>query len=143
MTERWWDEEEESEPPTSKELVEDALNNAEAERIEREQEIAEAKHQLELARMEAEKKRLKEASSVPRNSAEESPTAQKMESGPPIVSARSGLLGLWWLTRGEALFVTSATVFAVVISVIWTLGLINEPTYVEVSATIVAEEDDY
>ena len=38
---------------------------------------------------------------------------------------------------------TSATVFAVVISVIWTLGLINEPTYVEVSATIVAEEDDY
>ena len=95
MTERWWDEEEESESPTSKELVEDALNNAEAERIEREQEIAEAKHQLELARMEAEKKRLKEASSVPRNSAEESPTAQKMESGPPIVSARSGLLGLW------------------------------------------------
>ena len=143
MTERWWDEEEESESPTSKELVEDALNNAEAERIEREQEIAEAKHQLELARMEAEKKRLKEASSVPWNSAEESPTAQKMESGPPIVSARSGLLGLWWLTRGEALFVTSATVFAVVISVIWTLGLINEPTYVEVSATIVAEEDDY
>ena len=46
MTERWWDEEEESESPTSKELVEDALNNAEAERIEREQEIAEAKHQL-------------------------------------------------------------------------------------------------
>ena len=73
MTERWWDEEEESESPTSKELVEDALNNAEAERIEREQEIAEAKHQLELARMEAEKKRLKEASSVPWNSAEESP----------------------------------------------------------------------
>ena len=58
MTERWWDEEEESESPTSKELVEDALNNAEAERIEREQEIAEAKHQLELARMEAEKKRV-------------------------------------------------------------------------------------
>ena len=44
--------------PNSKELVEEALNNAEAERIEREEEIAEAKHQLELARMEAEKKRL-------------------------------------------------------------------------------------
>ena len=40
MTERWWDEESEGEPPTSKELVEDALNNAEAERIEREREIA-------------------------------------------------------------------------------------------------------
>ena len=34
MTERWWDEEDESPPPNSKELVEEALNNAEAERIE-------------------------------------------------------------------------------------------------------------
>ena len=81
MTERWWDEEEESEPPTSKELVEDALNNAEAERIEREQEIAEAKHQLELARMEAEKKRLKEASSVPRTLRRRAPQPKKWSLG--------------------------------------------------------------
>ena len=43
----------------------------------------------------------------------------------------------------EALFVVSATVFALIISSIWTAGLINESTYAEVSATIVAEEDDF
>jgi len=62
---------------------------------------------------------------------------------PPVVSGGRGFLGLWWLTRGEALFVVSATVFALIISSIWTAGLINESTYAEVSATIVAEEDDF
>ncbi|MEC7532146.1 MAG: hypothetical protein VX557_01620 [Candidatus Thermoplasmatota archaeon] len=65
-----------------------------------------------------------------------SPTPQ-----PPVVSGGRGFLGLWWLTRGEALFVVSATVFALIISAIWTAGLINESTYAEVSATIVAEDD--
>ena len=37
----------------------------------------------------------------------------------------------------------SATVFALIISAIWTAGLLNESTYAEVSATIVAEEDEY
>ena len=143
MTERWWDEEDESPPPNSKELVEEALNNAEAERIEREEEIAEAKHQLELARMEAEKKRLEGSVSSSLHSAEQSSMGQKRGSEPPIVSARSGFLGLWWLTRGEAIFVICATVFAAVISGIWTVGLINEATYVEVSATIVSEEDSF
>ena len=143
MTERWWDEEDESPPPNSKELVEEALNNAEAERIEREEEIAEAKHQLELARMEAEKKRLEGSVSSSQHSAEQSSMGQKRGSEPPIVSARSGFLGLWWLTRGEAIFVICATVFAAVISGIWTIGLMNEATYVEVSATIVSEEDSF
>ena len=62
---------------------------------------------------------------------------------PPVVSGGRGFLGLWWLTRGEALFVVSATVFALIISAIWTAGLLNESTYAEVSATIVAEEDEY
>ena len=62
---------------------------------------------------------------------------------PPVVSGGRGFLGLWWLTRGEALFVVSATIFALIISAIWTAGLINESTYAEVSATIVAEEDDF
>jgi len=62
---------------------------------------------------------------------------------PPVVSGSQGFLGLWWLTRGEALFVISAIVFALIISTIWTIGLINESTYTEVSATIVAEEDDF
>ena len=143
MTERWWDEEDESPPPNSKELVEEALNNAEAERIEREEEIAEAKHQLELARMEAEKKRLEGSVSSSQHSAEQSSMGQKRGSEPPIVSARSGFLGLWWLTRGEAIFVISAIVFALIISTIWTIGLINESTYTQVSATIVAEENDF
>ena len=143
MTERWWDEESEGEPPTSKELVEDALNNAEAERIEREREIAEAKHELELARMEAEKNRLSVGGSSNRDSGGEASEDERTSPVPPIVSAGRGVLGLWWLTRGEAIFVTCATAFAVVVSVIWTLGLINESTYVEVSATIMAEEDDY
>ena len=55
---------------------------------------------------------------------------------PPIVSGSQGFLGLWWLTRKEAFFVIVAIVFALVISAIWTIGLINESTYVEVSATI-------
>lgn len=143
MTERWWDEESKEEPPNSKELVEDALNNAEAERIEREQEIAEAKHELELARMEAEKRRLSESGPSPRDSERGPSEDEKGSPEPPVVSASSGVLGLWWLTRGEAIFVTCATVFAVVISVIWTVGLINESTYVEVSATIVSEEDSF
>ena len=62
---------------------------------------------------------------------------------PPVVSGGRGFLGLWWLTRGEALFVVSATVFALIISAIWTAGLLNESTYAEVSATIVAEEDEF
>ena len=62
---------------------------------------------------------------------------------PPVVSGSQGFLGLWWLTRGEALFVISSIVFALIISTIWTIGLINESTYTEVSATIVAEEDDF
>ncbi|MGB0471896.1 MAG: hypothetical protein ACPGJA_03605 [Candidatus Thalassarchaeaceae archaeon] len=61
---------------------------------------------------------------------------------PPVVSVSKGFLGLWWLTRGEALFVISATVFALIISSVWTVGLINESNYTEVSATVVAEEDD-
>jgi len=62
---------------------------------------------------------------------------------PPVVSGSQGFLGLWWLTRGEALFVISAMIFALIISTIWTVGLINESTYTEVSATIVAEEDNF
>ena len=62
---------------------------------------------------------------------------------PPVVSGSQGFLGLWWLTRGEALFVISAIVFALIISTIWTIGLINESTYTQVSATIVAEENDF
>ena len=62
---------------------------------------------------------------------------------PPVVSVSKGFLGLWWLTRGEALFVISATVFALIISAVWTVGLINESNYTEVSAIVVAEEDDY
>ena len=62
---------------------------------------------------------------------------------PPVVSGSQGFLGLWWLTRGEALFVISAISFALIISTIWTVGLINESTYTEVSAAIVAEEDNF
>ena len=62
---------------------------------------------------------------------------------PPVVSGSQGFLGLWWLTRGEALFVISAIIFALIISTIWTVGLINESTYTEVSAAIVAEEDNF
>lgn len=60
---------------------------------------------------------------------------------PPIVSGSQGFLGLWWLTRKEAFFVIVAIVFALVISAIWTIGLINESTYVEVSATIEADSN--
>ena len=41
MTERWWDDEEEK---TTKETVEDLMNEAEIKRIQREEELKEAEH---------------------------------------------------------------------------------------------------
>lgn len=46
MTERWWDNEEDQ---TSKEEVEDLLNEAEAKRLLREEELAEAEHRKKMA----------------------------------------------------------------------------------------------
>ena len=62
---------------------------------------------------------------------------------PPVVSGSQGFLGLWWLTRGEAVFVVCVTFFALVISAQWTYGLLTEPTYTETLAVIEAEDDEF
>ena len=62
---------------------------------------------------------------------------------PPVVSGSQGFLGLWWLTRGEAVFVVCVTFFALVISAQWTYGLLTEPTFTETLAVIEAEDDEF
>ena len=62
---------------------------------------------------------------------------------PPVVSGSQGFLGLWWLTRGEAVFVVCVTLFALVISAQWTYGLLTEPTFTETLAVIEAEDDEF
>jgi len=62
---------------------------------------------------------------------------------PPVVSGSQGFLGLWWLTRGEAVFVVCVTFFALSISAQWTYGLLTEPTYTETLAVIEAEDDEF
>ena len=48
MTERWWDDEEEK---TTKETVEDLMNEAEIKRIQREEELKEAEHRAKMAKI--------------------------------------------------------------------------------------------
>ncbi len=48
MTERWWDDEEEK---TTKETVEDLMNEAEIKRIQREEELKEAEHHAKMAKI--------------------------------------------------------------------------------------------
>ena len=47
MTERWWDDEEK----TTKETVEDLMNEAEIKRIKREEELKEAEHRKKMAKI--------------------------------------------------------------------------------------------
>ena len=48
MTERWWDDEEEK---TTKQTVEDLMNEAEIKRIQREEELKEAEHRAKMAKI--------------------------------------------------------------------------------------------
>ena len=48
MTERWWDDEEEK---TTKQTVEDLMNEAEIKRIQREEELKEAEHRKKMAKL--------------------------------------------------------------------------------------------
>ena len=116
--ERWWVHDDEKEEESSKETVEDAMNKAEAEKIQREEEMAEARHELELARIEAEKKRL-----GTKDSGSEKPRVDSEGDGeevaqPPMVTGNSGVLGLWWRSEGEVVVVAITSVLAISVGII-------------------------
>ena len=137
--ERWWVHDNEKEEGSSKETVEDAMNKAEAEKIQREEEMAEARHELELARIEAEKKQLGAKDSGSEESRVDSEGDGEEVAQPPMVTGNSGVLGLWWLSEGEAIVVAITSVLAIAVGVIWTLGVISAPEYTLTTATIEAD----
>jgi len=118
--ERWWIHDEEGEENSSKRSVEEALNKAETERIQRDKEMEEAQHELELARMGAEKEKLEEEGGQTTNLREE----------------HGGVLGFWWLTPTEAVTIGLSTMLVVFFLGMGTYVAGDEPKWVETEAEI-------
>ena len=88
-SDRWWDKED----PDPKEEVENIINESEVKRLRREEELAQAEHETKLAELE---RRERAAKGMP-----ETPVATS-GGGQPTDPSVGGVLGLWWLSPGEA-----------------------------------------
>ena len=109
---RWWDEEESED---SKEVVEEMLNEAEINRLRREAELAQAKHEVELAKLKEQvpESAVSSSDGIPISPAE--PVADSMKSDVERTNEQTGggVLGLWWLTPGEAFSIGIAAMLSV------------------------------
>ena len=84
---RWWDKED----PDPKEEVEEMINESEVKRLRREEELAQAEHETKLAELER-----READ------AKGTHTPVVVSEVPAGMGNDRGVLGLWWLSPGEA-----------------------------------------
>ena len=116
---RWWDDDEDD--SNSKEKVEELANEAEANRIKREEELAKAEHELRIAELENE-------------------TASKTEESS---EEDDGVLGLWWLSPAEAVAVVGAGIFCLMALVFGMSLVANAGGYEPVSAEILEAYPGY
>ncbi len=86
-SDRWWDKED----PDPKEEVEKIINESEIKRLRREEELAQAEHEAKMAELE---RREADAKGM-------SPPVVVSED-PVRIGNDRGVLGLWWLSPGEA-----------------------------------------
>ena len=85
-SDRWWDKED----PDPKEDVEKMINESEVKRLRREEELAQAEHEAKMAELE-------------RREADAKGMSPPVVSEDPVRMGNDrGVLGLWWLSPGEA-----------------------------------------
>ena len=125
--ERWWIHDEEEGEESSKESVEEALNKAETERIQRDKEMEEARHELELARIKSEKGELEDEDGQTTNLREE----------------HGGVLGFWWLTPTEAVTIGLSTMLVVFFLGMGTYISGDEPKWMAAEAEILEKYPGY
>ena len=111
--EQWWTDNH------SEDKLSDAFEEAATAKLEREAELEQAKHALELAKLEAEKAKVEGTSQTPSSSTQETPKSNAGDSSnaaPSKLGVRD--LGFWWLSKGEAVAVIIITSF-VLVSTLW------------------------
>jgi len=104
--EQWWSDNH------SEDKLSDAFEEAASEKLERESELEQAKHALELAKIEAEKARIEGTSQsptqIPTTGASQAAPSSNDEGGKKL-GIRD--MGFWWLSSGETIAVIIATTF--------------------------------
>ena len=123
-SDRWWDKED----PDPKEEVEEMINESEIKRLRREEELAQAEHEAKLAELE---RREAVAKGTP----------------PPVVSEvpvgmgnGGGVLGLWWLSPGEAVSIGIAAMLTLFFFGMGSLVADGEPEWATTDGTILKSE---
>jgi len=123
-SDRWWDKED----PDPKEEVEEMINESEVKRLRREEELAQAEHEAKLAELE---RREAVAKGTP----------------PPVVSEvpvgmgnGGGVLGLWWLSPGEAVSIGIAAMLTLFFFGMGSLVADGEPEWATTDGTILKSE---
>jgi hypothetical protein len=123
-SDRWWDKED----PDPKEEVEEMINESEVKRLRREEELAQAEHGAKLAELE---RREAVAKGTP----------------PPVVSEvpvgmgnDRGVLGLWWLSPGEAVSIGLAGMLTLFFFGMGSLVAAGESEWAPTDGTILKSE---
>ena len=133
---RWWDEEETEDP---KEVVEEMLNEAEINRLRREAELAQAKHEVEIAKLkeQAPEAAVSSSDGIPISPIEPVADSMKSDVERTIEQTGGGVLGLWWLTPGEAFSIGIAAMLSVFFFGIGSIVAGSESDWYPVQAEVI------
>ncbi len=125
-SDRWWDKED----PDPKEEVEEMINESEIKRLRREEELSQAEHEAKLAELE---RRERTAKGMP-----ETPVATG-GGGQPTDPSVGGVLGLWWLSPGEAVSIGISAMLVVFFFGMGSIVSQSESEWYQTEAEIVAK----
>ena len=125
-SDRWWEKEE----PNSKEKVEEMINESEIERLRREEELSQAEHEAELAELEKRERIAK---------GEAGKLVATSDGGQPTDSSVGGVLGLWWLSPGEAVAIGISAMLVVFFFGMGSIVSESESEWYQTEAEIVAK----
>ena len=124
-SDRWWDKED----PGSKEEVEKMINESEVKRLRREEELAQAEHEAKMAELERRE-----------SDAKGTPPPVVVSEDPVRMENGGGVLGLWWLSPGEAVSIGIAAMLTLFFFGMGSLVAEGEPKWAETDGTILKSE---
>ncbi|MEC7042825.1 MAG: hypothetical protein VXW89_05895, partial [Candidatus Thermoplasmatota archaeon] len=131
--EQWW-----TDNHSDEESLSEAFADAAAEKVKQDAELEQAKHALELAKIEAEKAKITGTSQSPPISANSSqPTTNSVIDQP----RRLAWKGFWWLSSGELAAVIISTIVVVSIVALLAMQASSEKDWPIVQGTIIGSTD--